>query len=52
MKKRTLKTLNLNRKSVSHLNLLGGSAPGPPVSRSNAITGCGGCTRYLCGEPL
>ncbi|MGH1383220.1 hypothetical protein [Kordia sp.] len=43
MRKRTLKTLNLNRKSVSNLNLTGGSSPAPP--RSDAKTGCMSCAR-------
>ncbi len=44
MKKRELKTLNLNRKSVSNLNLTGGSSPVPP--RSYGRTDCVSC--YPC----
>ena len=43
MKKRTLKSLNLNKKSVSNLNLTGGAAPAS--SNTNARTACISCTR-------
>lgn len=43
MKRQTLKSLNLNKKSVSSLNVLGGAAGAS--SHPSARTACISCTR-------
>jgi hypothetical protein len=50
MKRRTLNSLNLNKNSISNLNLLGGAAPAS--SNTNARTACISCTRSCLPCPI
>lgn len=45
MKRRTINSLRLNKKSISSLNLMGGAAAGHASSNSDARTNCMSCTR-------
>lgn len=50
MKKRTLNSLNLNKKSISNLNLTGGALPAS--SNTNDRTACISCTRSCLPCPI